>query len=238
MVRILRVWGIWVYLVYDVGVLIFIILSRCFYGIGGDFFLGLDNIFVRSFVVIGRLFIIYEELYGGVDIFDLLDVVVFFVGFILFFGLYGFEIGGFGFYDLGFIGDGFGLYGFGFYGLGDGFGFYGLGLDGGFGFYGFELDGLGLYDVGLSGFGLSGFGIVGVEIGGLGFLIVGFGVDWLYDESYINGFCGIGFGDFGGLDDGFLILLGFLLIGSFFIYLSINYGFFLIGGRFFVFMFY
>lgn len=134
-------------------------------------------------------------------------------------------------------GDGPGPYGIGPdggsgpYGPGDGPGPYGLGPDGGSGPYGPELDGPGPYDAGLSGSGLSGFGTAGVEIGGSGLSTAGLGVDRLYDESYINGPRGTGFGDFGGLDDGFSTSSGSLLTGSSSIYPSTNYGPLSTGGR-------
>lgn len=229
--RILRARGIRVYSVHDVGALTSTTLSRRFYGIGGDSSLGLDNTFVRSSVATGRPSITYEELYGGVDTSDLPDTAVPLVGSTSFPGPYGPETGGPGPYDLGPIGDGPGPYGPGPYGPGDGPGPYGLGPDGGSGPYGPELDGPGPYDAGLSGSGLSGFGTAGVEIGGSGLSTAGLGVDRLYDESYINGPRGTGFGDFGGLDDGFSTSSGSLLTGSSSIYPSTNYGPLSTGGR-------
>lgn len=229
--RILRARGIRVYSVHDVGALTSTTLSRRFYGIGGDSSLGLDNTFVRSSVATGRPSITYEELYGGVDTSDLPDAAVPLVGSTSFPGPYGPETGGPGPYDLGPIGDGPGPYGPGPYGPGDGPGPYGLGPDGGSGPYGPELDGPGPYDAGLSGSGLSGFGTAGVEIGGSGLSTAGLGVDRLYDESYINGPRGTGFGDFGGLDDGFSTSSGSLLTGSSSIYPSTNYGPLSTGGR-------
>lgn len=219
------------YSVHDVGALTSTTLSRRFYGIGGDSSLGLDNTFVRSSVATGRPSITYEELYGGVDTSDLPDAAVPLVGSTSFPGPYGPETGGPGPYDLGPIGDGPGPYGPGPYGPGDGPGPYGLGPDGGSGPYGPELDGPGPYDAGLSGSGLSGFGTAGVEIGGSGLSTAGLGVDRLYDESYINGPRGTGFGDFGGLDDGFSTSSGSLLTGSSSIYPSTNYGPLSTGGR-------
>lgn len=229
--RILRARGIRVYSVHDVGALTSTTLSRRFYGIGGDSSLGLDNTFVRSSVATGRPSITYEELYGGVDTSDLPDAAVPLVGSTSFPGPYGPETGGPGPYDLGPIGDGPGPYGPGPYGPGDGPGPYGLGPDGGSGPYGPELDGPGPYDTGLSGSGLSGFGTAGVEIGGSGLSTAGLGVDRLYDESYINGPRGTGFGDFGGLDDGFSTSSGSLLTGSSSIYPSTYYGPLSTGGR-------
>lgn len=219
------------YSVHDVGALTSTTLSRRFYGIGGDSSLGLDNTFVRSSVATGRPSITYEELYGGVDTSDLPDAAVPLVGSTSFPGPYGPETGGPGPYDLGPIGDGPGPYGPGPYGPGDGPGPYGLGPDGGSGPYGPELDGPGPYDAGLSGSGLSGFGTAGVEIGGSGLSTAGLGVDRLYDESYINGPRGTGFGDFGGLDDGFSTSSGSLLTGSSSIYPSTYYGPLSTGGR-------
>lgn len=219
------------YSVHDVGALTSTTLSRRFYGIGGDSSLGLDNTFVRSSVSTGRPSITYEELYGGVDTSDLPDAAVPLVGSTSFPGPYGPETGGPGPYDLGPIGDGPGPYGPGPYGPGDGPGPYGLGPDGGSGPYGPELDGPGPYDTGLSGSGLSGFGTAGVEIGGSGLSTAGLGVDRLYDESYINGPRGTGFGDFGGLDDGFSTSSGSLLTGSSSIYPSTYYGPLSTGGR-------
>lgn len=229
--RILRARGIRVYSVHDVGALTSTTLSRRFYGIGGDSSLGLDNTFVRSSVATGRPSITYEELYGGVDTSDLPDAAVPLVGSTSFPGPYGPETGGPGPYDLGPIGDGPGPYGPGPYGPGDGPGPYGLGPDGGSGPYGPELDGPGPYDTGLSGSGLSGFGTAGVEIGGSGLSTAGLGVDRLYDESYINGPRGTGFGDFGGLDGGFSASSGSLLTGSSSIYPSTYYGPLSTGGR-------